>query len=64
MEADSLIEEQPSSVSLISEDKHTEIIKNWEHLMEKADQRKQKLEESRQFQRFLSDHLRLGKLIP
>ena len=56
MEADSFIEEQPSSVSLISDDKHTEIIKHWEHLMEKADQRKQKLEESRQFQRFLSDH--------
>ena len=55
MEADILIEEQPSSVSPIS-DEHTEIINHWEHLMEKADQRKQKLEESRQFQRFLSDH--------
>ena len=55
MEADILIEEQPSSVSPIS-DEHTEIINHWEHLMEKADQRKQKLEESRQFHRFLSDH--------
>ena len=55
MEADSLIEEQPSSASLIT-DKQTEIIDHWERLMEKADQRKQKLEESRQFQRFLSDH--------
>ena len=55
MEADSLIEEQPSNASLIS-DKQTEIIDHWERLMEKADQRKQKLEESRQFQSFLSDH--------
>ena len=55
MEADSLIEEQPTSASLIT-DKQTEIIDHWERLMEKADQRKQKLEESRQFQRFLSDH--------
>jgi len=55
MEADSLIEEQPSNASLIA-DKQNEIIDHWEELMEKADQRKQKLEESRQFQRFLCDH--------
>jgi len=55
MEADSLIEEQPNSASLIA-DKQTEIIDHWERLMEKADQRKKKLEESRQFQRFLGDH--------
>ncbi|XP_065894234.1 spectrin beta chain, non-erythrocytic 1-like isoform X3 [Dysidea avara] len=55
MEADSLIEEQPASASLIA-DKQNEIIDHWEQLMEKADQRKQKLEDSRQFQRFLSDH--------
>ena len=61
MEADSLIEEQPSNASLIS-DKQTEIIDHWERLMEKADQRKQKLEESRQFQSFLSDHRDLVSL--
>ena len=61
MEADSLIEEQPSNASLIS-DKQTEIIDHWERLMERADQRKQKLEESRQFQSFLSDHRDLVSL--
>ena len=56
-----MIEEQPSSASLIA-DKQNEIIDHWEELMEKADQRKQKLEESRQFQRFLCDHRDLVRM--
>ena len=53
-EAERLIAEQPSSRDLIDE-KQAEIIDNWEQLTQRADERKQNLEQSRELQKFLAN---------
>ncbi len=53
-EANRLVSEQPSSQELV-EEKQAEMLDNWSQLIERADERKNNLLQSRELQRFLAD---------
>ena len=61
-EANRLVAEQPSSRDLIDE-KQAEIIDNWEQLTQRADERKQNLEQSKELQKFLANLRDLVRLV-
>lgn len=61
-EANRLVAEQPSSRELIDE-KQAEIIDNWEQLTQRADERKQNLEQSKELQKFLANLRDLVRLV-
>ena len=61
-EANRLVAKQPSSRDLIDE-KQAEIIDNWEQLTQRADERKQNLEQSKELQKFLANLRDLVRLV-